>query len=123
MTGGGVNARLRGLVGGYQATRQQVVRLDRGPSHELQPITEDLLLPRLTSLAARADAILVSDYGYGTVTPRVFDRIRASARRTGAVLTVDSRYSLLRFTGVPAATPNQAELAQLAGALTARERA
>ena len=110
------------MAGGYQATRQQVVRLDREPPHEPQPITEDALLARLTSLGARADAVIVSDYGYGTVTPRVFDRIRAIARRTGAVVTVDSRYGLLRFTGVTAATPNEAELEHLAGGAADDER-
>ncbi len=104
------------MAGGYQATRQQVVRLDREPEGELQTITEDAVVARLTALAERADAILVSDYGYGTVTPRVFERIRAIARRSGAVVSVDSRYELPRFTGVTAATPNEAELAQLAGA-------
>ena len=103
------------MAGGYQATRQQVVRLDREPSGELQPMTEDALLSRLTALGARADAFLVSDYGYGTVTPRVFERVRALARRSGAIVTVDSRYQLPRFTGVTAATPNEAELAQLTG--------
>jgi rfaE bifunctional protein kinase chain/domain len=111
------------MAGGYQATRQQVVRLDREPATEPQPITEDALLSRLTALAVRADAILVSDYGYGTVTPRVFERIRAIARRTGAVLSVDSRYNLVRFVGVTAATPNEAELEQLAGAPADDERA
>lgn len=103
------------MAGGYQATRQQVVRLDREPAGELATITEDALVARLTALAARADAILVSDYGYGTVTPRVFERIRAIARQSGAVVSVDSRYELPRFTGVTAATPNEAELEQLAG--------
>jgi D-glycero-beta-D-manno-heptose-7-phosphate kinase len=103
------------MAGGYQATRQQVVRLDREPPTELQPITEDALVARLTALAERTDAILVSDYGYGTVTPRVFERVRSIARRTDAVVSVDSRYQLPRFTGVTAATPNEAELAQLAG--------
>src|ERR671923_1590226 len=37
------------MAGGYQATRQQVVRLDREPPHEPQPITEDALPARLTS--------------------------------------------------------------------------
>ena len=78
-------------------------------------MTEDALLSRLTALGARADAFLVSDYGYGTVTPRVFERVRALARRSGAIVTVDSRYQLPRFTGVTAATPNEAELAQLTG--------
>jgi rfaE bifunctional protein kinase chain/domain len=110
------------MAGGYQATRQQVVRLDREPEAELQTITEDTLVTRLTGLAERADAILVSDYGYGTVTPRVFERIRAIARRTGAVVSVDSRYQLPRFTGVTAATPNEAELEQLAGTAVDDER-
>src|SRR5207245_8711702 len=70
---------------------------------------------RLTTLAARADAILVSDYGYGTVTPRVFERVKAVARRANAIVTVDSRYQLPRFTGTTAATPNEAELEQLTG--------
>jgi D-glycero-beta-D-manno-heptose-7-phosphate kinase len=110
------------MAGGYQATRQQVVRLDREPSGELQTITEDALVARVTALAERAEAILVSDYGYGTVTPRVFERICALARRTGAVVSADSRYQLPRFTGVTAATPNEAELEQLAGFAVDDER-
>ena len=110
------------MAGGYQSTRQQVVRLDREPAGELMPITEDALLSRLTALAARADAILVSDYGYGTVTPRVFDRVKALARRSGAIVSADSRYQLPRFSGVTAATPNEAELAQLTGMAADDER-
>src|SRR5437879_6197208 len=109
-------------AGGYPATRQQVVRLDREPAGDLQAITEDALVARLTALAERADAFLVSDYGYGTVTPRVFDRVRTIARRSGAVVTVDSRYQLPRFTGITAATPNEAELEQLTGVVVDDER-
>ncbi len=110
------------MAGGYQSTRQQVVRLDREPAGDLMPITEDALLSRLTALASRADAILVSDYGYGTVTPRVFDRVKALARRSGAIVSVDSRYQLPRFSGVTAATPNEAELEQLTGMAADDER-
>jgi len=111
------------MAGGYQATRQQVVRLDREPAGEPQPVTEDALLARLTALTARVDAIVISDYGYGTVTPRIFDEVKAIARRTGAVVSVDSRYQLPRFTGVTAATPNEAELEQLTGVVVDDERA
>ena len=110
------------MAGGYQATRQQVVRLDREPAAELQAITEDALVTRLTGLVERADAVLISDYGYGTVTPRIFERVRAIARRTGAVVSADSRYQLPRFVGVTAATPNEAELEQLAGTPVDDER-
>ncbi len=86
------------------------------------PVNEDALVSRLTALAERADAFLVSDYGYGAVTPRVFERLRTIARRSGAVVTVDSRYQLPRFTGITAATPNEAELEQLAGGVGDDER-
>jgi rfaE bifunctional protein kinase chain/domain len=110
------------MAGGYQSTRQQVVRLDREPTGELMPTTEDALLARLSTLGARADAIIVSDYGYGSVTPRVFERVQAAARRTNAVVSVDSRYQLPRFPGVTAATPNEAELEQLTGMTADDER-
>lgn len=110
------------MAGGYQATRQQVVRLDREPSSEPQPMTEDAMLTRLSTLAERADGFLVSDYGYGTVTPRVFERIRSIAQRTNATVTVDSRYQLVRFAGATAATPNEAELEQLTGTPADDER-
>lgn len=103
------------MAGGYPATRQQVVRLDREPAGEPQPLSEDALLTRLTSVAERADAILVSDYGYGTMTARLFERVRMVAKKSGAIVTADSRYALPRFVGVTAATPNEAELEQLTG--------
>jgi rfaE bifunctional protein kinase chain/domain len=111
------------MAGGYQATRQQVVRIDREPQGEPQPMTDDRLLERLTSLAAGANAIIISDYGYGTLTPRVLDGVRALARDANAMVTVDSRYDLPRFTGVTAATPNEAELEALSAARVDDERA
>jgi D-glycero-beta-D-manno-heptose-7-phosphate kinase len=111
------------MAGGYPATRQQVVRLDREPTGELSPPTEQALLERLERLAASADAILVSDYGYGSVTPRLFACVRTLAQGAGAVVSVDSRYDLLRFAGATAITPNEAELAQLAGVPMDDERA
>jgi rfaE bifunctional protein kinase chain/domain len=110
------------MAGGYQATRQQVVRVDREPSGEPQPTTEDALLARLTALGSRIDAIVISDYGYGTVTPRIFEHVKTIARGANAVVSVDSRYQMPRFTGVTAATPNEAELEQLAGVPADDER-
>jgi rfaE bifunctional protein kinase chain/domain len=122
-TGRPTPVKTRIMAGGYQATRQQVVRLDREPSGDLAPMTEDALVSRLGALASRVDGILVSDYGYGTVSPRVFERVRAVARAAGAIVTVDSRYDLPRFPGVTAATPNEAELGELTGEAVDDERA
>ena len=103
------------MAGGYQATRQQVVRLDREPAGEPQPVTEDALADRFTEAVRGADAVIISDYGYGTVTPRLLERIRALTRASGVLVTVDSRYDLLRFSGVTAATPNEPEVEALTG--------
>ncbi len=110
------------MAGGYQATRQQVVRVDREPTGEPQPTTEDAIVERLAALAPRVDAVIISDYGYGTVTTRVLEHLRAVARRAGAIVTVDSRYELPRFTGLTAATPNEAELEALVGTPVDDER-
>jgi rfaE bifunctional protein kinase chain/domain len=103
------------MAGGHQSTRQQVVRLDREPASGPDAATEAQLLDRLEQAVADANAIIVSDYGYGTVTPRLFEAVLTAARRRSAVVTVDSRYELPRFRGATAATPNEPELEALTG--------
>jgi rfaE bifunctional protein kinase chain/domain len=99
-----------------------VVRLDREPTTEPGPATEEALLSQLTELVSRAEAIVLSDYGYGTLTPRLCEGIRSVASRQGLIITADSRYDLPRFTGLTAATPNEAELGDLTGAAVDDER-
>ena len=102
------------MAGGYQATRQQVVRLDREPAGEPQPDhrgraarASHALWPRASTRSwSPTTATAPSRRGSST-------RSRRLARGPGAIVTVDSRYQLPRFTGVTAATPNEAELEQL----------
>lgn len=105
------------LAGGSQSTRQQVVRVDREPHEPLDGRTEETLASRLAQWGASADAILISDYGYGAVSPGLWTEAQAIGRRTGAVVTADSRYDLLRFRSLTAATPNEPEVEQLTGAV------
>lgn len=105
------------MAGGYQATRQQVVRLDREPDGGISGPAEARLLERLHAIGATAEGFLVSDYGYGTVTPRVYETVLELARGRQVPVTVDSRYDLPRFKGATAATPNEPEVE----ALTAQE--
>ncbi len=111
------------MAGGYQATRQQVVRLDREPGDGVDPDAEAELLERFDREAARADAFVISDYGYGTVTPRLFEAVLEQARARGVPVAVDSRYDLPRFRGATAATPNEPELEALTGEEVDDERA
>jgi len=111
------------MAGGYESTRQQVVRLDREPEGQLAPAVEDALIRRLGEVGAGADAYLISDYGYGAASARVFEAVLELARRDGAPVAVDSRYELSRFRGATAATPNEPEVEALAGVELADERA
>src|SRR5262245_33564884 len=111
------------MAGGYESTRQQVVRLDREPGPAIPPDAEAHLLDRIARVATDADAFLISDYGYGTVTPHLFEAVLELARARGVPVTVDSRYDLPRFRGATAATPNEPEVEALAGEDVEDERA
>ncbi|HSL49677.1 MAG TPA: PfkB family carbohydrate kinase [Candidatus Deferrimicrobiaceae bacterium] len=103
------------MAGGYQATRQQVVRLDREPEGGISGPAEARLIAQLRAIGATADGFLVSDYGYGTVTPRVYETVLELGHARQVPVTVDSRYELPRFKGATAATPNEPEVEALTG--------
>jgi rfaE bifunctional protein kinase chain/domain len=101
----------RYLAGWTHTTRQQVLRVDREPSTPLGASTQKTLLVKASQRAKRANVLLASDYGFGSVTPSAVK----SLRRTGGTklkITLDSRYCLgdYRSAGINAATPNESEL-------------
>jgi D-glycero-beta-D-manno-heptose-7-phosphate kinase len=107
----------RVLAGGIHSAKQQIVRIDREPTDPppapvLQAFTEKVL-----ATIDRADAVLMSDYGYGVVTPLLAEAIAHRLRSAGrkAPILVDSRYDLGAFRDVTACTPNQPEVEQLLG--------
>lgn len=102
------------MAGGSLSTRQQIVRVDREPEGALPPVAEAALVAQLTAWADQVQGVLLSDYGYGTITPRLLGEVRKLAAR-GVVVTVDSRYDLLRFDQLTAATPNESEVERLLG--------
>jgi len=63
-----------------------------------------------------ADVVVISDYGSRLVTPELWQRALAAAkRRTPPLVLVDSRYGLRAFTGLTACTPNEPEVEALLG--------
>jgi rfaE bifunctional protein kinase chain/domain len=61
-----------------------------------------------------ADALAISDYGFGVSTPETVKSAASRAKR-GIPITLDSRYHLLSYkrSGVTSATPNEAEMEAL----------
>lgn len=106
------------LAGGIHSAKQQVVRIDRAAGLQLRDADRRAIGARLLKLAARCDALLVSDYGSGLVSPVLVAAARKSLRRRGrnaAPVLVDSRYALLSFRGMTTCTPNESEVEQLLG--------
>lgn len=114
-------AKTRVLAGGVHSAKQQVLRIDRGDRQPLSEETRTLLLERAQALLAGADALLLSDYGYGTLSPDLRERLIAMARERGIPSCADSRYDLLAFRGVDIATPNESEASAALGAPLATE--
>jgi D-glycero-beta-D-manno-heptose-7-phosphate kinase len=104
----------RYLAGWTHTTRQQVLRVDREPTTLLSAATHKKLLVKATQLSRRANALLASDYGFGSATSAALRSLRR-AHGGKFIQTVDSRYALsdFRSAGATAATPNEAELESL----------
>lgn len=101
------------ILGGFpHAARQQIVRYDIEDEFEIREDEAQRFATLLCDEITRADGALISDYGYGVVTPGVALRMIESAE--GKPVTLDSRYDLLRYPHVTAATPNEDEAATAA---------
>lgn len=98
------------LAGMMHTSRQQVVRVDREPEEELRRHVIGELILAARKYARVADALLISDYGYGAATPEILNAIRSRGALDGMPTTLDSRYRMLQYTGVTAATPNEPEV-------------
>jgi rfaE bifunctional protein kinase chain/domain len=106
------------LAGGVHSAKQQVVRIDRATRPELADSDRRAIQMHLVHAAARCDALLVSDYGTGLVSPEAVAQVQRNFRSPGKrqpPVLVDSRYSLVRFRGMTACTPNESEVEHLFG--------
>lgn len=96
----------RYLAGWTHTTEQQVLRVDREPQANIAARIKKAIASKARQVASRADAVLVSDYGFGAASPALAKTLKAKR------LTLDSRYRLLEYrdAGVTAATPNEPEV-------------
>ena len=105
------------LAGGVHSAKQQVVRIDRGVGSAVSAGSRAAFERAVLDACERADAVLISDYGSGLVTPALASRIRARLKRIGhpVPVLVDTRYQLLQYRGLTACTPNESEVEQALG--------
>jgi rfaE bifunctional protein kinase chain/domain len=103
----------RFLAGWAHTVGQQVLRVDREPQTPLSPASHKRIEQLLHAKLRSADALAVSDYGFGIATPLLVRKV--TAKRKSVVVTLDARYALASYarSGVTSATPNEAELESL----------
>ena len=105
--------KVRILGGMPHASRQQIVRYDIEDKFEMREDEHAAFEGLLRDQMSVCHAGIISDYGYGVVTNTLAGTLTQFAH--GKPVTLDSRYDLLRYPGVTAATPNEEEAAAAAG--------
>ena len=104
-------AKQRVVAGG-----QLLVRFDQGCTGSVDPKTERALIDGLAGRFARCDAVIVSDYGYGVLTPRVIAALARLQGQSPRVVVVDAKdLPGYRGVGPTAIKPNYDEAAALLG--------
>jgi len=103
------------LAGFAHTAGQQVVRMDREPAEGPNSHLRRELVLSTREYAKASDALLVSDYGYGAATPALLTAVREKRGADKVPVTLDSRHRMLQFSGITAATPNEAEVEEILG--------
>lgn len=102
------------LAGGIHSAKQQVVRIDRFTGEPVTDAHREAAEQMARKAVKGADAVLVSDYGSGLVTPKFVHEL-ASLIKKGTPILIDSRYALTKYRGLTACTPNESEVEQVLG--------
>ena len=119
--GASTPAKTRILAGGIHSAKQQVVRIDRGVAQPVKPGARQAFERAALRAIQQGDAVLVSDYGSGLITPAFVRTIRRTLKQTPRrdglpiPLLIDTRYRLLDYSGLTACTPNESEVEQALG--------
>jgi D-glycero-beta-D-manno-heptose-7-phosphate kinase len=110
------STKTRILAGSSQLVQQQIVRVDRVEHAPLGAECERKIVAYLHETIPGVDAVIISDYENGVITPAIVECCLALAREHEKIVVVDSHGDLARFQGVTALTPNEPEAAGSLGA-------
>ena len=104
-------SKTRVIAGGRATVSQQIVRIDHESKEPLGEDLEGRLLKYMDELLPKVGGIVMSDYGAGTITENIRERLIGYSREHGIPSIADSRYDIRRFRGVGYVKQNDAELA------------
>ena len=102
--------KMRVLGGLSHWQRQQIVRIDREPARTSGGEGAKRFDPAAAALLSSSTGVLIADYGYSATNAQEVDSLRRRAGATPLPITIDSRYDLLTYKNLTAATPNEPEV-------------
>ena len=108
-TGRPTSTKTRIVAGSSQMVQHQIVRIDRVDNSELEDGSKSRIIDYIQRVLPSMDAVVLSDYENGVISPQILEICLPMARDLGKVIVADSHGSLFRFQGVTAITPNQPE--------------
>ena len=99
----------------YVVDNQKLFRVSRLEEHNLDGDIEEQLIMQLEDLAPNAKGIVVSDFVYGVITPRVLDAVQKLAKHYDLMLFGDLQCSsqvgsISKFQNFSLLCPNEREL-------------
>lgn len=98
-----------------QSITQQIVRIDRQTSAPLSEETERKIIANLEKAIPKHDAVILSDYHIGTLTPNVIEKAIEIANKNGKVVVVDAQKDLDKYKNVTSMTPNLPDTQKFVG--------
>ena len=97
----------------FFASSQQLLRADIETDAPLAESTQNEILSRAKGLLDQVQALVLSDYGKGVLSPAVCQALIAKARQRGIPIIVDPKGAdWSRYRGATIVTPNRKELAE-----------
>jgi rfaE bifunctional protein kinase chain/domain len=98
------------------AHHQQMVRVDREDRTLIGEDIQSELSQRFLDALSSVDAVIISDYSKGTITPALLAAVLPEAKRQNKLVCLDPKVRYFQsYTPVTVITPNQAEAGSLLG--------
>ena len=85
---------------------QQIVRIDRQTSGYLSPEIETEVLKQIERAIPEHDAIILSNYHIGTLTPKIIEETIRLANEHDKIIVVDAQKDLEVYKNITSMTPN-----------------
>lgn len=102
--------KIKVMAGSSQRAYQHVYRIDKESRQDISKELEQRIMAFLDEAIPESDAVIISDYRNGVITPELLPYAIKTGRKHNKIVTADSRGNLLDYKDVTIITPNVTEV-------------